>query len=403
MSTKPWLAILGIGEDGVCGLSRQARRLLAAASVVVGGARHLALASDLITGERMAWPSPLTDALPGLIARRPLPTVVLASGDPLWFGIGTVILRLLPASEVLCLPQPSSFSLACAALGWSLQDVAALSLCGRPLVGLLPSLQPGARLLVLCADAATPGAVAALLDARGFGGSTLHLMQALGGPRARIISQLARAALPEPIDPLTLLGIELAAEPWAQVIPLACGRDDALFEHDGQFTRREMRALTMSALAPRQGELLWDIGSGSGSVSIEWMLCHPANRAIAIERDPTRAERALRNAATLGVGGLRLQVGEAPAALSGLPAPDAVFVGGGVTTPGLLDAARGALRAGGRLVASAVAIESEAVLLAARTAHGGQLSRIGIDRQDSIGGLHALRPAMRITQWRWTA
>ena len=398
----PWLAILGIGEDGVDGLSARARMLLANAGLVVGGARHLALADALITGERMAWPSPLTASLPALVARRPLPTVVLATGDPLWFGIGSAILRLLPADEVTVLPAPSCFSLACAALGWSLQEVATLSLCGRPLDALLPALQPGGRLLVLCADAATPGAVASLLRQRGFGGSTLHVMQALGGPRARILSQPAHQPLSGEIDPLNLLGIELVAAPDARVIPLACGLDDALFEHDGQFTRREIRALTLSALAPRLGELLWDIGCGSGSIATEWMLRHPANRACAVERDPVRAARASRNAAELGVTGLAMQVGAAPAALAGLPVPDAVFIGGGVTTPGLLDAVRAALRPGGRLVVNAVTIEAESVLLAARAAQGGWLSRIGIDRLDSIGSLHALRPAMRITQWCWT-
>ena len=394
----PWLAILGIGEDGVDGLSDEARRLLGGAGLVVGGARHLALARGLIVGEMRAWSSPLSDTLEILLARRPEPTVVLASGDPFWFGVGSTLLRLMPASEMICLPGRSCFSLACAALGWSLETVATHSLCGRPLAALLPALQPGARLLLLCADATTPGAVAAMLRARGFGGSTLHVMQALGGPRARIVSRTAGQALPETIDPLNLLAIELVAGPGAAVIPLACGLDDALFAHDGQLTRREIRALTLSALAPRQGERLWDIGCGSGSVAIEWLLRHPANRAVAIERDPVRAARAAGNAEALGVPGLSVCCGAAPAALAGLPPPDAVFIGGGVTSPGVLQAA---LSAGGRLVANAVTTEAEAVLLAAQAAHGGSLTRIGIDRLDSIGTLHALRPAMRITQWSW--
>jgi precorrin-6Y C5,15-methyltransferase (decarboxylating) len=397
-----WLGILGIGEDGVDGLSADARTLLSGADLVAGGARHLALAAELIHGETLAWPSPITAALPGLIARRPRPTVVLASGDPFWFGIGTAIARLLPTCEYVCLPAPSSFSLACASLGWSLQEVTTLSLCGRPLAALLPALQPGARLLVLCADATTPDAVAALLRERGFGSSILHLMQTLGGPRAQVVSRRADQALPEPVDPLNLLGIALVADPDARVIPLAGGLDDALFEHDGQFTRREIRALTLSALAPRQGELLWDIGCGSGSVSIEWMLRHPSNRAIAIEQDADRAARAARNAHALGVSGLELRQGAAPAILHGLPVPDAVFIGGGATVPGVIDAARAALRPGGRLVANAVTIETEAVLLALQAAHGGSLLRIGLDRLDRVGSMHALRPAMRITQWSWS-
>ncbi len=401
MSDGPWLSILGIGEDGVDGLSAAARTLLGGAALVAGGARHLALAAALIEGDTLPWPSPMQDALPALIARRPRPTVVLASGDPFWFGIGTAIARLLPASEYACLPVASSFSLACAALGWSLQQATTLSLCGRPLAALLPALQPGARLLVLCADAGTPAAVAGLLRDRGFGGSALQVMQALGGPRARIVRQRADQALPDAIDPLNLLAIEVAAAPDARVIPLAGGLDDALFEQDGQFTRREIRALTLSALAPRQGERLWDVGCGSGSIGIEWMLRHPANRAIAIDREPARIARAARNALSLGVPALELCQGAAPEVLRGLPAPDAVFVGGGATVPGVLEAARGALRPGGRLVVNAVTIETEAVLFAARAAHGGSLTRIGIDRLDAVGSLHALRPAMRITQWCW--
>ena len=401
MNAPPWLSILGIGEDGVDGLSAAARRLLSDATLVAGGRRHLALAAELIRGDTLPWPSPMTDALPGLVARRPSPTVVLASGDPFWFGIGTAIARLLPASEFTCFPAASAFSLACASLGWSLQDVTTLSLCGRPLAALLPALQPRARLLVLCADASTPGAVAALLRTRGFGGSTLHVMQALGGPRARIHRQRADQELPPALDPLNLLAIELAGDEGAHVMPLAVGLEDALFEHDGQLTRREIRALTLSALAPRQGELLWDIGCGSGSVSIEWMLCHPANRAVAIEQDAARAARAIRNAVALGTPGLDLRQGMAPAVLDGLPEPDAVFIGGGATVPGVIEAACVALRPGGRLVANGVTIETEAVLFAAQTARGGDLTRIGIDRLGSIGGMHALRPAMRITQWRW--
>ena len=397
----PWLAILGIGEDGVDGLSDEARRLLGGAGLVVGGARHLALARGLIAGECRPWSSPMSDTLEALLARRPLPTVVLASGNPFWFGVGGTLLRRMPASEMICLPGRSCFSLASAALGWSLETVATHSLCGRPLAALLPALQPGARLLVLCADATTPGAVAALLRARGFGGSTLHVMQALGGPRARIVTQTADQALPETIDPLNLLAIELVAGREAAVIPLSCGLDDALFAHDGQLTRREIRALTLSALAPRQSELLWDIGCGSGSIAIEWLLRHPANRAVAIERDPVRATRAAGNAEALGVPGLSVCQGEAPAVLAKLPPPDAVFIGGGVTNPGVLEAACEALLPGGRLVANAVTTEAEAVLLAAQAADGGSLTRIGIDRLDSIGTMHALRPAMRVTQWMW--
>jgi precorrin-6B C5,15-methyltransferase / cobalt-precorrin-6B C5,C15-methyltransferase len=402
MNAEPWLTILGIGEDGVDGLSPAARTLLSGASLVVGGERHLALAAELIRGDRLAWPRPFADGLAALLARRPQPTLVLASGDPFWFGVGSAVARLLPPSEYACLPSVSSFSLACARLGWSLQEVTTLSLCGRPLAALLPALQPNARLLVLSADAATPVAVGDLLRTHGFGASRLHALQALGGPRERIATWRAEQDPPFAIDALNLLAVEVVAGEGARIVPLSSGLEDSLFEHDGQLTRREIRALTLSSLAPRGGELLWDVGCGSGSVGIEWMLRHPANRAVAVERDPARAARAARNALSLGVPGLDLRCGEAPAILRDLPVPDAVFIGGGATVPGVIETARDALHPGGRLVVNAVTIECEAVLLAAQAAHGGSLTRIGIDRLDRIGGLHALRPAMRITQWCWT-
>ena len=401
MSRPPWLSILGIGEDGVDGLAGVARGLLSEAEFVFGGARHLALAHELIRGEATAWPVPLGDPAALLLAYRPRRCVVLASGDPFWFGIGSLLARGIPADEFLCLPQPSSFSLACARLGWSLQATGTLSVCGRPIEALVPALQPGARLLVLCADASSPALIAALLVERGFGAATLHLMQALGGPRERVVTLKADQSLPDAIDPLTLLAIELPPCHAVRALPLCCGLDDAAFAHDGQMTRREIRSLTLSALAPRQGELLWDVGCGSGSIAIEWMLRHPRCRAIGIESDPERRARAARNAHALGVPGLELRAGAAPMALEGLQHPDAVFIGGGATDPGVLDAARTALRDGGRLVVNAVTLETEALLIDHQARHGGTLTRFGIDRLDTVGRMHALRPAMRILQWAW--
>nr|WP_321985829.1 precorrin-6y C5,15-methyltransferase (decarboxylating) subunit CbiE [uncultured Lichenicoccus sp.] len=403
MSRQAWISILGIGEDGVDGLSGLARGLLSGAECVFGGARHLALARELIRGEATAWPVPLGDPAALLLSRRPQRCVVLASGDPFWFGVGSLLARGIPADEFVCLPQPSSFSLAGARLGWSLQATRTLSVCGRPIEALVPALQPGARLLVLCADASSPAAIAGLLTERGFGAATLHVMQALGGPREAIVTLRADQPMPEAIDPLVLLAIALPSGPAGRALPLACGLDDAAFQHDGQMTRREIRALTLSALAPRQGELLWDVGCGSGSIAIEWMLCHPQCRAIGIEPDPQRRARAARNARALGAPGLELRAGAAPLALDGLPRPDAVFIGGGASDPGVLDTARAALSPGGRLVANAVTLETEALLIGHQASHGGSLARFGIDRLDSIGSMHALRPAMRILQWVWHA
>lgn len=394
-----WLAILGIGEDGVEGLHEEARALIRGATLVVGGTRHLALAAPLIRAERLAWPSALKDAFPAILARRGQPVVVLASGDPYCYGIGSSLALLVPVEETLCIPAASAFSLACARLGWALQDVVTLSFCGRPLQAILPRLQPGARILGLSADSSTPGAVADLLRRYGFGASALHILEALGSSRERIRHATASAELPGDIDKLNMMAVEVVAGPEARIIPVAPGLPDELFEHDGQITKHEIRAITMSKLAPRAGELLWDIGCGSGSISIEWSLCHPANRAIGIEAHADRAARASRNALSLGIPELKIVTGQAPAVLSGLPTPDAVFIGGGAQCVGVLDAAWTALRAGGRIVVNAVTIETEVLLFEAQRKHGGTLIRLSLERLDCIGGMRAFRPAMTITQW----
>jgi precorrin-6Y C5,15-methyltransferase (decarboxylating) len=397
--TAPWLTIVGIGEDGVGGLGENAREAIAAAGLVAGGARHLALAGPLIHGEAMPWPSPISAAFPGLLARRGTPVVVLASGDPFCYGIGTQLAALVAPGEMVCLPAPSAFSLACARLGWSAQDVATLSLCGRPIAALAPLLQPGGRILVLSADATTPAEIAVFLRARGFGASRFLLLEALGGPHERVRDDTADGFALNDVHPLNLVALDLVAGPEAVAIPLASGLPDSLFEHDGQFTRREMRAVTLASLAPLRGELLWDIGAGAGSIGIEWMLRHPANRAIAVEAHPDRAERIARNATALGVPGLRIVAGAAPDALEGLAVPDAVFLGGGAHRPGVIDTAWVALRPGGRIVANAVTLETEIALAAARARLGGTLLRLSLERLDAVGTMHAFRPAMTVTQW----
>jgi precorrin-6Y C5,15-methyltransferase (decarboxylating) len=398
-SRQCWLAILGIGEDGVEGLHGTARRLISGATLVVGGARHLALARPLVRGDSLAWPSPLSDAFPTILARRGQPVAVLASGDPYCYGIGSSLGRLIPPEETLCIPAPSAFSLACARLGWALQDTVTLSFCGHRLETILPRLQPRARILALSADSATPAAIAALLRANGFGMSTLHILEALGGPRERIHTWPASVELPREINKLNLLAIEVAAGPDARIIPIARGLPDDLFEHDGQITKREIRAVTLSALAPRAGELLWDIGCGSGSIAIEWSLCDPANRAIAIEARADRAMRAARNGLSFGVSDLKIVNGEAPAALEDLPTPDAVFIGGGAQDSGVMDAAWTALRPGGRIVVNAVTIETETLLFARQQRHGGALTRLSVDRLGSIGDMRGFCPARTVTQW----
>lgn len=393
-----WLAIIGIGEDGAEGLSPAARALIANAKLVIGGRRHLALADGLPKGETMSWPSPIAEAVPAILAYRGEQVAVLASGDPYFFGIGAMISEHVPPSETICLPAPSSLSLACARLGWALDDVATLSLCGRPMHTLAPALQPHRRLLVLSADATTPAEVASYLVARGFGPSMLHVLEALGGPRERFRATTADRYGFNDVEALNLIAIAVEAGPDAKIIPLASGLPDEMFEHDGQITKREVRAVTLSSLAPRAGELLWDIGAGSGSVAIEWLLRHRANRAIAIEKDPIRAARAAGNSAELGVPRLEIVTGEAPAALEGLPQPDAVFIGGGGDLQ-VIERSWTSLRDHGRIVANAVTIETEKALLAAQAQFGGTLARISVERLDTVGGKQAFRPAMTVTQW----
>lgn len=396
---RRWLSIVGIGEDGLEGISTTGRRLISDADLVMGGARQLALAGSLIK-TAMPWPSPLLSAVPQILAMRGRPVCVLATGDPFSYGIGATLAQHVAAEEMLCLPAPSAFSLAAARLAWPLQATTCLSVHGRPLELLIPHLQPGARILALSWDARTPREAAHLLDARGMGASRLTVLERMGGAAERVRSHLASEADFAEIDALNTLAIEVIAGPGARIVPLSQGLDDGLFEHTGQITKREIRAVTLSALAPRRGELLWDIGAGSGSVGIEWMLAHPENRTIAIEPRADRAALCARNAAALGVPDLRVIAGAAPEALAGLPQPHAVFIGGGADDP-VLDAAIAALPANGRLVVNAVTLETEARLVARHAVHGGSLTRIDIARADALGGLTAWRPAMPVTQWSW--
>ncbi len=396
-----WLSIVGIGEDGVAGLSPVARGLVSSAEIVFGGRRHLGLAAPLIRGAARPWPTPFDGAAAEVLRHRGRQICVLASGDPFHYGIGAVLARHIDTREMIAVPAPSAFSLAAAKLGWSLPETVLLSVHGRNLDLLRPHLQPGARILALTSDGDGPAAVATLLKENGFGESRLTVLEALGGPRERISTALATDDARGTVDPLNTLAIEVIAARDARILPRAPGLPDAMFEHDGQITKREIRALTLSSLAPCRGQLLWDIGAGSGSVSIEWMLTDPTLRAIAVEQNAERAARIRRNAAAFGVPGLAIVEAAAPAALAGLPEPDAVFIGGGASDSDVLDTAARALRSGGRLVINAVTVKTEAMLLARHAALGGELTRIAISRAGPIGGETGWRPAMPVTQWVW--
>jgi precorrin-6Y C5,15-methyltransferase (decarboxylating) len=396
----PWLTLIGIGEDGIEGLSVAARRLIAEAELVVGGKRHLALAGAF-PGEALAWPSPLTDAFPAILARRGRKVVVLASGDPFCHGVGSTLIGHIGVEEMICLPASSAFSLAAARLGWAQQDCALVSLHGHALERVIRHLQPKARILALSWDGTTPRKLAALLTERGMGRSRLIVCEAMGGRRERLMRVVAEEFAIEAIDPLNTVGIEVEAGTDAKVLPLSCGLPDELFENDGQLTKRDIRAMTLSALSPRKGELLWDIGAGSGSIGIEWMLRHPQNRAVAIEARADRAARIAHNAVALGVPELSVVEGNAPEALAGLPRPDAVFIGGGATEA-VLDAAWPKLLNGGRLVVNAVTVETQGLLMRRHGSHGGELTLMQIAQAAPLGSHQTLRPGLPVMRWSAT-
>ncbi len=394
-----WLSIIGIGEDGRAGLSASANCLIDGAELVVGGRRHLDLVGDT-RGVKAEWEKPLEATATTILARRGTPVTVLVSGDPFWFGAGATLARSIPLEEMLIVPSPSSFSIAASRLGWSLQEVTTL---GLNMPGFTPlvrrHLHNGRRILALSLNSGTPSELAAVLTAAGFGPSEIIVMEALGGGRERIRRAKAQAFDLADIDPLNIIGIDVVAAPDARPIAYSAGLPDSYLENDGQLTKREIRAVTLSSLAPGAGELLWDIGAGSGSIGIEWMLSHPANRAIGIERDEVRGARARRNALALGVPHLDIQIGSAPEALQRLPQPDAVFIGCGTAGGKVIDACWAALKPGGRIVANAVTIESELGLLAAYHGHGGSLTRLSVERAEPVGSLTAWRPALPVMQW----
>ena len=396
--STPWLSIIGVGADGLAGLSPAVQALIQSAELVFGGRRHLKLVGDLARWPT-PWPSPFETAREMVLAERGRRVVVLASGDPFQHGVGWLLVKTLPADEWRAYPQPSAFSLAANRLGWALQDTVTLGVNGRAVERLIPQLHPRARILALSADAGTPAVVAKLLTSRGFGDSRLTVLEALGGAQERIRPAPARSYQFADVHALNIMAIEVVAEPGARILPFTSGLPDDWFEHDGQITKREVRALTLASLAPRRGEHLWDLGCGSGSVSIEWMLADASLQATGIERAPERAARAARNALAFGVPGLRIETGDNGAVLDKLDPPQAVFIGGGAREAGLIDRAWYALPPGGRLVVNAVTLETEQLVLAEFARKGGSLTRVAIDRADPVGGLTGWRPAMPVLHW----
>ncbi|MBU6462005.1 MAG: precorrin-6y C5,15-methyltransferase (decarboxylating) subunit CbiE [Bradyrhizobium sp.] len=398
---RPWLSIVGIGEDGLEGLSETARDLLSRAELVAGGRRHLTLVASLGKAT-LEWDTPFSASIPKLLAHRGKRVVALCSGDPFWYGAGSTFAEAVPPDETVAIPAPSTFAWAAARLRWRLEETVTLGLHARPIELLRPLLRTGARLIVLVRDGVATAQVAAYLNANGFGPSRLTILEALGGPRERVRTATAANFACDDVTSPVALALEAVAAEGSAGIPCVAGLPDDLFVHDGQLTKREIRAVTLSTLAPRGGELLWDIGAGAGSIGIEWLLAHPTNRAIGIEAREDRLNTARSNAQSLGVPHFDLRLGTAPDALKDLPTPDAVFVGGGASRDGVLDAIWQALPTGGRLVVNSVTLETEAVLITRQACHGGTLLRLTVERAGAVGNRTGWRAAMPVVQWSVT-
>ena len=389
----PMIIVVGIGADGMAGLSDSSRTELRNASVVYGSPRQLALLDDTVSAARTAWPSPMLPGVQRLLEDVPDGEVhVVASGDPLLHGIGGLLIRLYGADRVRVLPHVSSVTLACARLGWNAHDTEVISLVSAPVH---TAVRRGGQAVVLCRDASTPAQLAAVLTETGRGASQLTVLEQLGGPGERVREGPAEAwaaAPPRDVDDLNVVAVRYLPDER-----VGTGVPDDAFAHDGQITKATIRAITVSALAPRPGEVLWDVGSGSGSVAVEWCRAAPGCRAVAFESDATRRDRITANARAFGVD---VEVrGSAPAAFDGAAAPDAVFIGGGITGAELLEACVDRLPAGGRLVANAVTVESEALLAQWYSRLGGRLRRFQHYQGEPIGGFTGWRPQMPVTQW----
>ncbi len=395
MTTEPWLHVIGIGEDGMDGLSAHARRIVEDAEVIIGGDRHHRL-SDRVTAERIAWPSPFDAMIETIRAQKGRRAVVLVTGDPLWYSVGARITRGIDPAEIVFHPQLSSFQWAACRMGWSLADVETLTVHGRPAEQIIAYIHPGARLLLLTKDRTSPKTVAEILSVNGYGQSSLTVLAALGGPNEQRVEMTVETAH-DNVPDFHVLAVDCVAGPDAVVRPRTGLPDDA-FVHDGKITKRAVRALALAKLVPLRGQLLWDIGAGCGSIGIEWMRGAPEARAIGIEPQEKRRAMAQENALKLGAPRLELVDGEVPGCLRDLPAPDAVFIGGGISME-TIDASIAALKPLGRLVAHAVTLESEAVLLAAFARHGGELQRISVETADAVGPYHGWRPSMPVVQW----
>lgn len=398
MTSNRDIVVVGIGADGWAGLGDGARQAISSADEVIGSRRQLQLLPADV-GATRPWPSPIDPLIEDIVTRRAGTTCVLASGDPMLHGIGATLVRRAGAARVRVHPHPSAFAIACSRLGWAAAEVELVSAVARPPEVLVRALQARRRVIAYVTGSDGAAALARVLRDRALGASRFVVLEQLGGPAEEIHESTAEHWGDREADPLHAVAVEVAADGRGTTYPRVPGLPDTAYVSDGQLTKRHVRAATLAALSPAPGELLWDVGAGSGSIAVEWLRAEATARAIALEVRADRAARIEENALTLGVPDLEVRIGRAPEALADLPAPDAVFIGGGITTPGLLDRCWAALRPGGRLVANTVTLEGEQTVAAARVAHGGTLTRIEIAHAEPVGGFTGWRAQMPVVQW----
>ena len=396
---KKWLTIVGIGESGWSGLSAAAQLAIAEAEHIIGSSRTLAMLPPH-QAKPHQWPQPFSAVIEQVLPLRGKSTVILATGDPLNFGTARKILTFIAFAETTIIPQLSAFSLAAARLGWSLPDCDCFTIHGRPAANVEAYIQPEAKLLVLTEDETSVAEVCRRLIDRGFADSWVTVLENMGGDRERCTRFAAKADPTHDWSPLNVLAVHCIAGPQAKIWSRVAGLPDEVFQHDGKLTKREVRAATLSALAPCPDQVLWDIGAGSGSISIEWMRSTRGCEAYAIEPLADRRAMIAANADALGTPRLKIIAGIAPECLTGLPTPHAIFIGGGIDHDGLFDAAWAALPSGGTLVANTVTLEGDRQLINLQEKHGGDLVRMDVSTLTQVGDLRAMRPRMSVLQWR---
>ncbi|CBL46215.1 Precorrin-6y methyltransferase [gamma proteobacterium HdN1] len=404
LSNQPkWLSIIGVGAGGLNTLIPAARAAIAEAEIVFGAPRQLELVAGAIRGVAHPWPTPFDAEFHAVRNARDAgkKVCVLASGDPFYFGVGASLSRHISADEFAVFPAPSSLSFAAARLGWALQSVAVVSLLVSTVSVLRGFLQRGARILILAPNGSKPAEVARYLVSQGFGDSVVHVLENLDADCEAIYHAKADEIGDREFASLNVIALEIRSTEQARILPLAGALEDDCFEHDGQITKQEIRALTLTALAPKRGDLLWDVGAGSGSVGISWLLADPSLRAIAIEKHPDRVARIRRNASQLGVPALSVIEGNVNDQLQYLPTPQAIFIGGGGSQAEVMHSCEQRLAVGGRLVANGVTLEMQAILQAQHQRLGGRLTRIAIEHAGNLGNMSCWRPALPVVQWVW--